>query len=58
MNSKIIIDDPHLNDLTISLNFDIKQRKTFLTTLVTAMSITAYKTSDGRIIIRKRDTGA
>jgi transmembrane sensor len=47
----MVIGDPDLGDMTISLFFKIKDRKDFLNTLEKVIPIASRTTADGRIII-------
>jgi len=51
VETPMVIGDPDLGDMTISLFFKIKDRKDFLNTLEKVIPITYRATSDGRIII-------
>ena len=51
LNNKIVIADSDLEDITISLNFDLKHRNNFLITLKKVLPIISRTTADGKILI-------
>lgn len=51
IETPMVIGDPDLGDMTISLFFKIKDRKDFLNTLEKVIPTTSRTTADGRIII-------
>ena len=54
LETPIVIGDPDLGDITISLFFKIKDRRDFLNTLEKVIPIASRTTADGRIIIARK----
>lgn len=54
LESKIVIHDDHLKQLSTSFIFNIRDRRFFLSILEQTMPIISKKTSDGKIIIKRK----
>ena len=54
LEDQITIADPLLNNVTLSMNFDVKHRKRFLATLEKVLPISTRKNSQGHIIISRK----
>lgn len=54
VETPIVIGDPELKEVSISLFFKIKDRKDFLSTLEKVIPVTSGLTPDGRIVISRK----
>ncbi|MBW2369051.1 MAG: hypothetical protein JRH15_14325 [Deltaproteobacteria bacterium] len=55
IENKIVIGDQSLEDVTKSLDFKIKDRNEFISTLDIVIPIVSQRTSDGQVVIFRRE---